>query len=112
MTTFHLVRGQDNEIQMTLLESASPINPTWIELEIDIGGVVTITRTNEVNGITFSNGIVGITAGKLTEDLSGLYTPWLYPGYVTVKTASDPNGVVYGASDSGNLIWFYVTDPV
>jgi hypothetical protein len=109
--TDYFVRGSDNIITMTLTEDGSAIASSPTEISIDIGDV-TITRTPDGNGVSFAAGVLEITPGDLTETaaLATLVAGQIYPVLITIKTAGDLNGVVFGAADSINKQWFEISD--
>lgn len=112
--TEHLVAGSDNTITLTLTEASSPISLVWTQLDVVFGGV-TITRTANGDGITFSGGVLNLIPGSLTTAekavITALPKPKLFRTYITVTAASEPSGVVFGASDSENKLYLYVTSP-
>ena len=111
--TEHFVKGSDNAITLTLLEAAVASTITATEINIDIGGLVTITRTPDGTGIAFVNGVLTITPRSLTEDLSALKVGQLYRTKVVVKSSGATSGVVFGASDSNTRLFFLVrSNPV
>ena len=112
--TEHLVQDSDNTITLTLTEAGSAIALSWTRLDIAFGGV-TITRTVNENGITFNSGVIDLTPGSLSTAekvlVTALVKPKLYRTYITVIADTEPSGVVFGASDSDNKLYLYVTDP-
>ncbi len=108
--TEDLVIGSHNEIVLTLTEDAAAIQVSPTEISIDIGGLVTITRTPTGDGIVYAAGVITITPALLTEDLSALRKGKLYPVKIKLKAASDPSGVVYGAGDSTGRLHFLMDD--
>ena len=107
--TDYFIRGSDNIISMTLTEDGDPIATSPTEINVVFGGI-TITRTPDGNGISFSGGVLEITPGDLTEDFSGLISGKLYPVEVVIKGPGDLNGVVFGGTDSINKQFFLIDD--
>ena len=112
--TEHLVADSDNTITLTLTEDDDPISVAWTQLDI-VFSSVTITRTANGDGVTFSAGVLNIIPGSLTTAEKALITavpkPQLYRAYITVTADTEPSGVVFGASDSENKLFIYATDP-
>jgi len=108
--TEHFIKDSDNLITLTLTEDGSAITGSWTQVDVYIGPV-TISRTSEVGGITFSNGVLTIQPGNLTEDLTAL-TVGLHRVYIVVISGSNINGVYFGADDSTDSLYFQVSDPV
>lgn len=108
------IKGSDNIISKVLTEDEEAINVAWTEIEIAfIGQGVTqalITRTSDGDGISFASGVLEITPGALTEDLSALAVGRIYNVVATVKTASDIYGVSYGREDSDNKLYMMVSE--
>ena len=112
--TEHLVANSDNTITLGLTENSAPIATAWTLLQVAFGGVL-LSRTVNENGITFNAGTLDIIPGSFTTaekaDIDALVKPELYRAYVTVYADTEPSGVVFGASDSENKLYLYVTDP-
>ncbi len=104
------IKGSDNDITLTLTEDGTAISNTPTDLTVDIGGLVSINRTTfPSNGIAFASGIVTITPGDLTEDLSALLDGTVHRVKVVFIDGSNPNGIVYGGNDSANLQYFEIS---
>lgn len=115
--TEHLVKESDNIITMTLTEDDVAVTGSWTQIDVHMldlrdASVLTITRTSEADGIGFSSGILTITPGDLTEDLSVLNANNLYRSYIQVTSSSALNGDYFGGSDTNDTkLYLYVTDP-
>ncbi len=106
-----LKKGSDNDITYTLTENGVAITNTPTDLTIDIGGLVSINRTSfPSNGIAFASGVVTISPGDLTEDLSSLLHDTVHRVKTKFIDGSNSNGVVYGAGDSDDLLYFRIED--
>ena len=108
--TDYLVRDSDNQITLTLTEDGTAISNTPTQIEIDIGGVIQITRSPTGDGVAFSSGVLTITPSDLTEDLSSLQAGRLYRVKIVITDGSQPDGVVFGANDSDAKQYFLISD--
>lgn len=103
------IKGSDNEITLNLLEADSPVMLSWTSLTIQVGSF-SITRSGNGNGVDFTDGVLTITPGDLTEDVSALANV-RHRVYVDVISPSTPNSVVFGADDSESALYFSVSSP-
>ena len=105
----HFIKGSNNIISLSLQEDNEDIAsvPTGIDIFI---GDVQITRSPDGNGVTYTAGVVDINPGLLTEDLTSLVAGNQYRVYVTITTAQDVQGVVFGGDDSDDKLYFNVSD--
>lgn len=109
------LKGTNNVIALTLTEDGAAIAGAWTEVEISIGewdDSVQITRTADGDGVALnaSNGVLTINPGQLSEDLTSLVAGE-YPVYVRVTDATNPDGAVFGGSDSTDRLVFVVSEP-
>lgn len=111
MSTDYFVKGSENEITLNLKEDGVLISGPWTAVDIYIGndGFV-INRTSNASGINLTNGVLRITPALLSESLTILIAGALLQVWVRVKTAAQPNGVYFGADDSGPF-YFLISDP-
>ncbi len=109
------VKDADNVVELDLTENGSPLTNTPTEIKLEIGSVITITRTPTGTGIAFDTGTgrLTVTPADLTEDLSGLVVGTLHKVRVLFTDSTNTNGVAYGAGDSAGRVFFKIeTAPV
>lgn len=118
MVTEHFVKDTNNVITLTLTENGVGISGTWTSLEIRIGGLVTITRSSDGDGITLNTttGVLTIDPGDLLAAEKAAYANLLpgnlYRTYVSVFDSGNDDGVDFGADDSEDgPLFFLVSDP-
>lgn len=108
------IKGSDNAISLTLTEDEEAVEGAWDSISIHIGdpSLVVITRTNDGDGVTFSvvTGVLTIKPGELTEDISALVNGRLYRVHIVVVSASNPDGVDFGADDSSTRLHFLIDE--
>jgi len=115
--TDSFIKGSNNIITMTLTEDGSPIGSSPTQIDIDFLDVLTgavilnITRSPTGTGITFSGGVLEIEPGLMGEPLTELVAGELYRIIITIITASEVQGVIYGGDDSDAKQFFLVSDP-
>ena len=102
------IKGSGNPIELTLKEEGVAISNVPTELVIEIGSVVTITRTPDGDGVTFAAGVLTIVPAELTEDVSGLLDGNLYPVRIKFSDAQNTD-IVYGGNDGTGRIYFLVS---
>lgn len=107
VVTEYFIRGSDNILRLTLLEASSPLAGQWSQVEIRFGNVV-ITRTSQINGITFDAGVLSIQPAALTEDVSGLIDGVLYPVQIEVQSGTSVGGSHWGLIDSDDELMFQI----
>ena len=114
--TEYFIKGSDNGVVVTLTEDSSAISTTATEINVvmykawSAQPALTITRTTfPENGVAFNSGVLTITPGDLTEDTSVLTDGHVYRVVITVESAGETNGVVYGGDDSSDKLWFLVS---
>ena len=110
----HIIRDTDNQVTMTLTEDGSAITGAWTGLSVWIGSVE-LDRVADADGITLSTstGVLTINPGDLEAGektaLAALTAGKRYRGRITVTTAVNDDGAVFGGDDSPS-IYFVLSD--
>jgi hypothetical protein len=115
--TEHFIKESDNVITLTLTEDGSGITGAYTDLDIDLIDPVddsialNISRGTNGSGVALSvtTGVLTIKPGFLTEDVTVLENNKLYKVLITVKSATNEHGAVFGGGDSDTKIRFLVT---
>lgn len=115
--TEHFIKGSDNVITLTLTEAGSALSGSWSSVDVDVCDILSgqlvlnIHRTSNTAGVGFTDGVLTIKPGQLSEDLNALLVGVLYRVFVTVTIAStQPEGVDFGRGDSANALYFLVEE--
>ena len=111
-----LIKGSENAVSITLTENGTAISVSSTEIVISLfrpydetRAVLTITRSPTGFGVAYTDGVITLTPADLSEDLGVLKNGRVYRAKITIKTATQTDGVVYGGNDSDAIIYFVVS---
>lgn len=113
--TEHWIKGSDNAIRILLYENDVLLSGAWTEVQVTIGhptAILTLTRSADGNGISFSSGTLQIIPAQLTPaeltSAAELAAGNLYRVLIRIKSTTNPNGVDFGFDDSDDQVYFLV----
>jgi len=113
--TDYFVRNSDNVITLSLTENDSVISSNATEIVIKMYQgyssqvALTITRTPDGDGVTYSAGVLEVEPSGLTETLTTLVDGRVYSVTVLIKTVLEPDGVLFGGADSDDKMFWHVS---